>query len=147
MVADYQQLKQVTVSDAYPLPCINQILTCLSKSRIYSKFDIVTAYQGLRVPKKDEQYIAFRTPFGSFVSMVMRDGLRNAPAAYQHLVHEVLGELVGFGVIVYIDNIIIYAKTGEELRELTRRAFDKIRTAQMYLKCHDPAHQLGGHWS
>ena len=64
----------------------------------------------------------------------MRDGLRNAPVAYQHLVHKVLGELIGFGVIVYINDIIIHAKTIEELRDLTHRVFDKLHAAQMHLK-------------
>ena len=134
MVVDYRRLNQVTIPDAYPLPLINQVLTCLGESTIYSKFDIITAYQGLRVAEEDEQYTAFRTPFGSFISRVMRDGLRNAPAAYQHLVHEVLGELIRFGVIVYIDDIIIHAKSVEELRDLTHRVFNKLRAAQMYLK-------------
>src|SRR5436305_8233629 len=41
-------------------------------------------------------------------------GLTNAPAVFQQFMNYVLGELIDRGVIIYIDNILIYSETEEE---------------------------------
>ena len=50
-----------------------------------------------------------------YESLVVRDGLRNAPAVCQHFLNEVFKDVIGHGVTVYIDNILIYADTLDEL--------------------------------
>jgi len=81
-----------------------------------------------------EPLTAFRTQYGMFESLVVRDGLRNAPAVFQHFLNDVFKEVLGRGVIVYIDDILIHAATVEELRRLTRKVFEIVRQANLYLK-------------
>ena len=42
-------------------------------------------------------------------------GLCNAPATFQRLMEHVLGPLIGFGVLVHIDDVLIYAETPQQL--------------------------------
>src|SRR5260370_22572407 len=53
--------------------------------------------------------MAFHTHYGSFKWTVMPFGLSNAPAAFQHFINKVLGDLQDICTIRYLDNILIYS--------------------------------------
>jgi len=134
MVVDYQKINEETIPDAYPLPLISQITNDLSKARFFTKLDLVGAYQLLRMAEGQEPLTAFRTQYGMFESLVVRNGLRNAPAVFQHFLNDVFKELLGRGVTIYIDDILIYASEIAELRRLTRKVFEIVQKASLYLK-------------
>ena len=50
----------------------------------------------------------------------MSFGLANAPSVFQRYVNNVLKEHIDRGVVVYIDDILIYANSEEELIKLTK---------------------------
>ena len=64
---------------------------------------------------------------------VMPFGLCNAPATFQRLMERVLGPLIGKGVLVYLDDVIIYAETPEQLIEILEQVLKLLRKAG--LKC------------
>jgi hypothetical protein len=134
MVVDYRAINEVTIPDVYPLPLISQTINELGSSVYYSTFDLPGAYQLLRVIEKYVKYTAFRTQYGMFESTVVRDGLRNAPAVFQHFLTDVFRPVLGRGVVIYIDDILVHAKTLEELRRLTSQVFDLAREANLFFK-------------
>jgi hypothetical protein len=75
MVVDYRKINEETIPDAYPLPLISQITNDLSKAKFFTKLDLVGAYQLLRMALGQEPLTAFRTQYGMFESLVVRDGL------------------------------------------------------------------------
>jgi hypothetical protein len=52
-------------------------------------------------------------------------GLSNAPATFQNMMNHIFQDLLDLGLIVYLDNILIYAETEEEhdciVREVLKR--------------------------
>jgi len=56
---DYRALNALTVKNRYPLPLISETLYKLSKAVIYTKLDIITAFNRLRMAKGDEWMTAF----------------------------------------------------------------------------------------
>ena len=79
MVIDYRVVNSSTISDAYPLPLVDSILDTLTSAKFFTKLDLPGAYQLLRMAEGHERFTAFRTEYGMFESMVVRDGLKNAP--------------------------------------------------------------------
>jgi transposase InsO family protein len=134
MVVDYRRLNENTVPDVYPLPLISQITNELGKANWFTKLDLVGAYQLLRMAKGFEHLTAFRTQYGMYESLVVRDGLRNAPAVFQHFLNDVFKTVLGKGVTIYIDDILIYASTLEELKRITLEVFELVRKSSLYLK-------------
>ena len=51
----------------------------------------------------------FSTTSGHYEYLVMPYGLKNAPAVFQFFVDEILRDLHEQGVVVYIDDILVYA--------------------------------------
>ena len=56
---DYRALNALTVKNRYPLPLISETLYKLSKAVIYTKLDIIAAFNRLRMAKGDEWMTAF----------------------------------------------------------------------------------------
>ena len=63
----------------------------------------------MRIREGDEWKTTFSTTSGHYEYLVMLYGLKNAPAIFQSFVDEILRDLYGQGVVVYIDDILIYS--------------------------------------
>ena len=51
----------------------------------------------------------------------MPEGLTNAPASFQAMMNEILWEYLDQGVVVYLDNILIYSRNEEEHEVLVKK--------------------------
>ena len=85
----------------------------------FTKLDLKNGFNLIRVKEYDERKTAFKTGYGLYEYTVMPFGLTNAPSVFQRYVNHVLKDLTDRSVVAYIDDILIYAKTEEELVELT----------------------------
>jgi len=59
MVVDYRKLNEITIQDLYSLPLINDMLNHLGKGKVFSKFDLRSAYNLVRIKEGDEYKTAF----------------------------------------------------------------------------------------
>src|SRR6266850_5484856 len=114
LCVDYRALNKVTQKDRYPLPLITDLLDSPGLGRIYTKIDLKHAYHLVWIANGDESKMTFQTCYGSFEWMVMPFGLSNAPAAFQRLINEVLGDLQDICTIGYLDDILIYSDSLDE---------------------------------
>lgn len=106
---DYRGLNAVTIKNRYPLPLIRETLERLTKAKFYTKLDIISAFNRLRIAKGDEWLTAFRTRYGLFEYLVMPFGLANAPSTFQHYVNDVLRPYLDVFCTAYIDDVLIYS--------------------------------------
>ena len=58
-------------------------------------------------------------------------GLVNAPATFQTMMNEILGEFLDQGVVVYIDDILIYSQTLEDHVILVQKVLQRLRKYRM----------------
>lgn len=99
MCIDYRKLNEMTVTDIYPLPKIDEILEILKDAEIFTKFGLKLA-NNFRIKMGDKYKTAFRSRYGHYQFNVMPFGLKNAPAVFQSFINKVLGELLYKKVIV-----------------------------------------------
>ncbi len=76
---DYRALNKITVKFRYPLPLVPAALEQLRGARIFTKLDLRSAYNLIRIREGDEWKTAFVTPTGHYEYRVMPYGLVNAP--------------------------------------------------------------------
>lgn len=123
---DYRALNARTIPDRYPIRNLQDFAYQLSGSHIFSKVDLIKAYNQIRVNEVDIPKTAITTPFGLFEFPYMTFGLRNAAQTFQRFMDEVLKDLPF--VYGYIDDVLIFSRTEEEhiqhLQELFQRFTD-----------------------
>ncbi len=125
---DYRALNSQTIKLPYLLLLVPAALEELRGARIFSKLDLQSVYNLVRIRKGDEWKTAFITPTGHYEYLVMPYGLANAPSVFQEFMNEVFWEFLHSFVIVYIDDIFIYSRNLVDHRHHVRQVL------HLYLK-------------
>src|SRR6202048_4817365 len=74
LCVDYRGLNKITVLNRYPLPLMDELRDCVSGAKLFSKIDLKTGFNPIRIKKVDEWKTAFRTRYGLYEYLVMPFG-------------------------------------------------------------------------
>ena len=61
-------------------------------------------------------------------------GLTNALATFQAYINKVLSRLVDYFVVIYLNNILIYSKPGEDYYTYVRIVIERLKKYKLYTK-------------
>ncbi|GET65667.1 hypothetical protein PTSG_12973 [Rhizophagus irregularis DAOM 181602=DAOM 197198] len=131
---DYRKLNKVTITDAYPLPRIDEQLERISSGRWFTSLDLASGFNQIEMAEEDIEKTAFICSAGLYEYNVMPFGLTNAPASFQRLMDKVLKEYLNEFVIVYIDDIMIYSENFEDHLKHIKLVLEKLKEASLILK-------------
>ncbi|XP_040296035.1 uncharacterized protein LOC121007851, partial [Bufo bufo] len=135
---DYRRLNDKTVTDAYPMPRMDELLDRISAGKYLTTIDLCKGYWQIPLAEDAIPKSAFITPFGLYQFRVMPFGMKNAPATFQRMVDQLLRGLQSFAG-AYLDDIAIHSDTWEAHLEHVGVVLDRIRGAGLTLKpdkCH-----------
>jgi len=129
---DYRALNEITIKNRYPIPLVSETLSRLSQAKIFSKFDIIHAFNRIRMKEGQEWLTAFNTRYGQFEYLVMPFGLCNALATFQNYINDTIREFLDYFATAYIDDILVYSDnendhTGHVLKVLRRLRERKLQ--------------------
>jgi Reverse transcriptase (RNA-dependent DNA polymerase) len=132
---DYWYLNDWTVKNSYPLPLISEIMDKLKGAKYFTKLDVRWGYNNVRIRKGDEWKAAFKTNKGLFELTMMFFGMCNSLATFQAMIDDIFMMMIDNRlVIVYMDDILIFADTKEELERITKLVLEKLREHDLFLK-------------
>jgi hypothetical protein len=132
---DYRYLNDWMVKNSYPLPLISEIMDKLKGTKYFTKLDVCWGYNNVRIRKGDGWKAAFKTNKGLFEPTVMFFGMCNSPATFQAMMDDIFMTMIGNRlVIVYMNDILIFADTKEELEWITKLVLEKLREHDLFLK-------------
>jgi len=115
LVVDFRAVNEATITDAHPLPLINDILQRQGKYKMWSVLDMVDGYHQVPMKKEHQHITCMSTPRGTKKWTVLVMGLKNAGAQFQRVMEHVLEGLECCDS--YIDDIVI-GSTGDTEEEL-----------------------------
>ena len=131
LCVDYRALNSVLITDRTALPIIKDMLQRVKGSNYFSKIDLKSAFYLIRIAAGQEYLTAFRTKYGHYEYKVMPFGLKNAPGTFQGFMNYIFADLIDRGVLVYIDDLLIYSKGVKEHMELLSAVFERIQKYEL----------------
>lgn len=118
LVIDYRALNEITIADPYLLPNINEILDLIGNKKYFDVLDLKSGFHQVRMRESDIHKTAFSIhPLGRWEFVVLPFGLKNSARTFQRVINKVLGAYINKICYNYIDDIIIFGDTVEELDE------------------------------
>lgn len=130
---DYRALNAITVKNRYPIPLISETLDRLSQAKYFTKLDVISAFNRIRIHKGDEWKTAFRTRYGLFESLVMPFGLTNAPSTFQSYINSTLQEHLDNTCTAFLDDVLIDGTTRDDHRRQVNIVVEKLQKAGLQL--------------
>ena len=106
---DWRRLNDITKKDTFPMPSVQDNITRLAGSKIFSAVDMEGAFHCINLNKADREKTAFATPFGSFQQKRLGFGLTNGPPTYCRLVERVLRDIPPYMAIGFLDDAVIHS--------------------------------------
>lgn len=132
---DYRYLNEWTIKNAYPLPLIPELTDRIKDAKYFTKLDVRWGYNNIRIKDGDQWKAAFRTNKGLFEPTVMFFGMCNSPATFQSMMDSIFADLIdGCIVIIYMDDIFIFAKNLNDLETNTKKVLQRLRENDLFLK-------------
>ena len=129
VTCDYRDLNSATKPQSNALPNIEQMFSRINsaKPKYFGTLDLTHGYWQVGLAAESMKYTAFICCLGLYMFTRVAMGLRNASGHFQQrLVYEVLMGLIWLICELYIDDLIVHAKTKEDFLRNLRNIFERF---------------------
>jgi hypothetical protein len=130
---DYRKLNNITKKDSFPLPRIDDVLDLLHGQKFFTTLDLASGYWQIEMDESSKEKTAFIVDSNLYEWNRLSFGLTNAPGTFQRLMNYVLRSVIGKKCLVYLDDIIVFAKTREGHLANLECIFNLLKEADLKL--------------
>lgn len=135
LVTDYRGLNVPTIKNWYPLPLISHLIGQLLGTTCFTKFDVHNGYNNIWIKEGNEWKGAFICNRELFELVVLYFGLLNSLATLQSYMNNIFEDPILKGwVLIYMDDIMVFAKTMDDLNRWTKAVLRIMEGQELHLK-------------
>jgi len=98
-----------------------------------TRFNIIVAFNKLRMSTESESLITFVTFFDVYKYKVMLFELINESTFFQHYINDVLFDCLHKFCQIYLNNILIYSKILKKHKTHMKKMLDKLREVDLQI--------------
>lgn len=113
------------------MPRLEEIKTKLCGAKWFSALDLSNAFHHIRLSEKSSSMTTFMTPDGMYKFNRLVFGVNCAPEIFQREMERILEGITN--IVVYIDDILIYARSLGELEEVMLMVMTRLKENNLTL--------------
>ena len=126
---DFRKVNNVTKSDSFPIPRIDDCIDRVGNSEYLTKFDLLKGFWQVPLTARAREVSAFVTPDGLYQYTVAPFGMKNSPASFQRLINRVITGLRD--IYAYIDDVLVVGVEWSEHLANIRTFFECCSNARL----------------
>ena len=93
MCTDYRKVNNLTKTDTFPIPRMDDCVDKVGNAKYVSKFDLLKGFWQIPLSERAKEISAFATPHGLYQYKVMPFGMKNSPATFQRLINRLIADI------------------------------------------------------
>ena len=128
---DYRALNNILIKNKYPLLLILETLNKLNKAVIFTKLNIISAFNRIRIVEGQEQITAFKIKYRLFKSLILLFRLYNKPSTFQAYINNQLKNIFDDFYTAYIDDILIFSNSKKEHKQHVKEILRRLQDANL----------------
>ena len=129
MCSDYRKVNNLSKTDTFPIPRMDDCIDKIGNSKYITKFDLLKGFWQIPLTERAKEISAFVTPDGLYHYKVMPFGMKNSPATFQRLINTIIAGIEHCEA--YIDDAIIYNDEWNRHLGTIKAFFDKVSEAKL----------------
>ena len=133
MITNFMYVNTLIEQNRWPIPSVRNVLEHLAGSRYFSVMDCKKGFWQIQITENSRNLTAFSCRGRLYEYKRFPQGMSVSPGVFQSVMMEIFGEMVFRGVIVFVDDLLVYSKTKEEHFNLLKRIFNRLKLAGMKL--------------
>ena len=102
-------MNTIIIKNHYSIFFIEKILNQLYKIKIYTKLDVITAFNQICIKKNHEWMTAFNIYYDQFEYLIILFELCNASSNFQNYINETIHEYFDVFCSIYLNDVLIYS--------------------------------------
>ena len=121
------------VVSTFPLPKIQELLSCLNKCKYFISLDLPSGYYHISLTEEAKKKTAFVTADGKFQWNIVPFDLATAFSTFQYLMSTVLTGLNNYA-FTYLDDVLVFSETYNGHLHHLNVVFEKFQKAGFKIK-------------
>lgn len=126
---DPQELNMNIENEHAYVPTYDDLASKLYDMKYFSVLDLKDGFWHVKLSPKSKDYCTFATPFGNYRFLRMPFGIKTGPSVFQNMNYAIFGDIEG--VLIYFDDIMIFARTKEEHDAIIQKVLQRARENQV----------------
>ena len=126
LCCNFCKVNKALLVNYYPLPNCQDLLNQVSRKKFYTKIDLLHGFYNFDMAEEAKWLTATIAPGHAMTWNKVPQGLATVPSWFQWAMTTVLGDLVKSCCMIYIDDLIIFGNTLEEIHENTRKVLSRL---------------------
>lgn len=131
LVLDMREVNKAIFRELYPFPTMERFVKKLDGARHFTLLDLKSAYHHIELDERSRDMTTFMTPKGPRRFTRLLFGVNCAPEIFQRAMDTIVQGIEG--VIVYIDDILIFGSSIEELKQREEKVMKRLKTNNLTL--------------
>ena len=133
MITNFMYVNTLIEQNRWPIPAVRNVLEHLAGSKYFSVMDLKKGFWQIRITENSRSLTAFSCRGRLYEYKRLPQGMSISPGAFQSVMMEIFGDQVFKGIMVFVDDLLIYSKTKDEHLRLLSIAFNKLKLSGMKL--------------